>query len=242
MLGASLIPISDDDSGVRRFHFVVWLLLLFNIGAFLYEISLGERELARFVHQYGAIPFEITRLEDIPPFIDYPVLVTLFTSMFLHGGFLHIGANMLFLWIFGDNIEDAMGHFGFLLFYILCGLIAAVAQVLIDPSSRVPIVGASGAISGVMGAYLVLFPAGLVRVATIFIIIPIFFRLPAIIVIGLWFFIQLFSGYASLGIGSVQTGTAYFAHIGGFLAGVLLVWIFADPRAVRRQNSARRSI
>ncbi|MFW6075437.1 MAG: rhomboid family intramembrane serine protease, partial [Chloroflexota bacterium] len=189
-----------------------------------------------------AIPYELTRLQDIPPTIDYPVLVTIFTSMFLHGGILHIGANMLFLWIFGDNIEDVMGHGKFLLFYLLCGIAAIAAQVAINPSSEVPIIGASGAISGVMGAYLVLFPGGLVRVAAIIWIIPLIFRLPAVIVIGMWFVIQIFSGFATLDVGSVQSGgTAYFAHIGGFLAGIVLVFVFADRTRRDHQKALRGS-
>jgi membrane associated rhomboid family serine protease len=161
--------------------------------------------------------------------------------MFLHGGFLHVGGNMLFLWIFGDNIEDVMGHVRFLLFYLLCGIAGGLAQVLIDRDSMVPVVGASGAISGVMGAYLLLFPRGMIRVATLLIIIPLIFRLPAIIVIGFWFVLQALSGYASLGMAQqVEGGTAFFAHIGGFVAGAVLVWLFADTRAVRNQNALRR--
>ncbi|HLT18169.1 MAG TPA: rhomboid family intramembrane serine protease [Thermomicrobiales bacterium] len=237
-----MIPIGDDDTGIRRVHLIVILLLLANIGTFIYQLTLDQAELTRFVHAYGVVPYEITRLEDIPPLIDFPVLITLITSMFLHGGFLHIGGNMLFLWIFGDNIEDVMGHGRFLIFYLLCGIVAGLAQVMIDRDSMVPIIGASGAISGVMGAYLMLFPRGMVRVATLFVFIPIIFRMPAVIVIGFWFLIQAMSGYASLLTldQQVEGGTAFFAHIGGFIAGMFLVWLFADRRAVRYQNLRRR--
>src|SRR5690606_2740759 len=230
MIGGSMIPIGDDDTGIRRVHLIVILLLLANIGTFIYQLTLDQAELTRFVHAYGVVPYEITRLEDIPPLIDFPVLITLITSMFLHGGFLHIGGNMLFLWIFGDNIEDVMGHGRFLIFYLLCGIVAGLAQVMIDRDSMVPIIGASGAISGVMGAYLMLFPRGMVRVATLFVFIPIIFRMPAVIVIGFWFLIQAMSGYASLLTldQQVEGGTAFFAHIGGFIAGMFLVWLFAD--------------
>jgi membrane associated rhomboid family serine protease len=236
-----MLPIGDDDSGIQRPHIVVTGLILVNLAVFLYEITRSSRELSRFLFSWGAIPFEITQFTDIPPAIGPPVVVTLVTSMFLHGGFLHIGANMLFLWIFGDNIEDAMGHFRFLVFYLTCGIAGGMTEILLNSHSMVPIIGASGAISGVMGAYLVLFPRGMVRVATLLIIVPLIFRLPAVIVIGFWFLLQAMSGYASLGMDTtVEGGTAFFAHIGGFVAGVVLVWIFADPGAVRRQNAARR--
>lgn len=241
MIGGSLLPIGDDDSGVRRPHIVVVLLLLLNVGVFIYQLTLSQLELTRFVYAWGVVPAEISRLEDLPPLIDYPVLVTLVTSMFLHGGFLHIAGNMLFLWIFGDNIEDAMGHLRFLIFYLLCGVAGGLAQVMVDRDSLVPMIGASGAISGVMGAYLVLFPRGMIRVATLFVFIPVIFRVPAVIVIGFWFVVQALSGYASLGMSQqVEGGTAFFAHIGGFIAGLFLVWFFADRRAVRYQNARRR--
>lgn len=239
MIGGALLPIGDDDSGVQRPHLIVAALILTNLAAFIYQITRGDN-LTRLVYAWGATPYEITNYTDLPPEIGPPVFVTLLTSMFLHGGFLHIGANMLFLWVFGDNIEDAMGHLRFLVFYLLCGIAGGMTEILLDRSSTVPMVGASGAISGVMGAYLVLFPRGMVRVATLLIIIPLIFRLPAILVIGFWFAIQAASGYASLGMDSVQGGTAFFAHIGGFIAGVVLVWFFADSSAVRRQNAARR--
>jgi len=242
MTGGALIPIGDDDSGVQRPHLVVAALLLANLAAFIYEITRPEGQLSRFILAWGARPAEITQMTDLPPEIGPPVFVTLITSMFLHGGFLHIGANMLFLWVFGDNIEDAMGHVRFLLFYLICGVAGGLAEIFIDSSSTVPIIGASGAISGVMGAYLVLFPRGMIRVATLIVIIPLIFRLPAVIVIGFWFVVQAMSGFASLDVESAQGGTAFFAHIGGFLAGVILVWLFADHRSVRRQNAARRRI
>lgn len=240
MIGSALLPIGDDDSGVQRPHLIVAALILANLAVFVYQITRPENGLTRFAYAWGATPFEITNFTDIPPAIGPPVIVTLLTSMFLHGGFLHVGANMLFLWVFGDNIEDVMGHVRFLLFYLLCGVAGGMTQIMLDRDSTVPLVGASGAISGVMGAYLVLFPRGMVRVATLLIIIPLIFRLPAVIVIGFWFAIQALSGYASLGMDSVQGGTAFFAHIGGFVAGILLVWFFADSNAVRRQNAARR--
>lgn len=235
MINPSLLPVGDDDRGVHRTPFIVWTLLLINVAVFIYQISLSDNELTRFLYAYGAVPFELTNFEDIPPTIDYPVQVTILTSMFMHGGLLHIGANMLYLWIFGDNVEDALGHFAFLIFYLVCGLAAVFAQVAISADSATPIVGASGAIAGIMGAYLVMFPGGAVRVATFLGFIPILFRLPAIIVIGFWFLLQAFSGFASLGVENVEGGTAFFAHIGGFLAGMLLSWLLGG-----RGRSARR--
>jgi membrane associated rhomboid family serine protease len=230
MIPTSLIPLSDEDRPHQRFHLVVLLLLLANIAVFIYQISLGSDGFARFVYQYGVIPYEITRVTDLPPTIDYPVWITIFTSMFMHGSILHIAFNMLYLWVFGDNVEDAMGPGGFLMFYVICGIGAVAAQIAISPGSQTPMVGASGAIAGVLAAYLVLFPGGRVRVLTFIVIIPIFFRLPALIVIGFWVIAQLVSGYVSLGPSAQNAagggGVAYFAHIGGFFTGLVLVWFF----------------
>lgn len=241
MIPTGIIPIGDDDSRLRRRHYVTPLLILVNVLVFVYQLTLGDAELWLFINRYGTIPWEIVHLEDLAPTIRLPVLATLVTSMFLHGGFLHIAFNMLFLWVFGDNIEDVMGHGRFLVFYLLCGVIAALSQVLTNTDSLVPIVGASGAISGVMAAYLALFPRGAIRVATIFIVIPLVFRAPAFLVVGLWAVIQFLSGFMSLGTARVESGTAFFSHIGGFLAGLVLVWFFADRQAARRMRSWGRS-
>ncbi len=177
-----------------------------------------------FVAQYGLVPYEVTRGIDLPPTIAFPIWLTLFTSMFLHGGLLHILGNMLYLWVFGDNVEDAMGHGRFLVFYILCGAAASFAQVAIDPGSPIPQIGASGAIAGVLAAYFLLFPF-----ARILTVVPILFfirvmAVPAVILLGLWFLLQVGSGVGSLG--AAGGGVAWFAHIGGFLAGGLLVPLF----------------
>lgn len=176
-----------------------------------------------FVMQYALVPVELVKGVDLPPTIPIPVFLTLFTSMFLHGGLVHLLGNMLYLWIFGDNVEDAMGHVKFLLFYLLCGVVAAFAQVAINPGSAVPQIGASGAIAGVLAAYFMLFPYS--RVLTL---VPIFFFLrlvavPAVFLLGFWFILQVISGAGSLGSAG---GVAWFAHIGGFLAGGLLVFMF----------------
>jgi membrane associated rhomboid family serine protease len=183
----------------------------------LYPISAGNY----LITQYALIPAELLRGEDLPPTVPIPLWLTILTSMFLHGGLMHLLGNMLYLWIFGDNVEDAMGPIRFLAFYLLCGVAAALAQIAIDPGSAVPLIGASGAIAGVLAAYFMLFPYA--RVLTL---IPIFFFLrlipvPAVLLLGFWFLLQVISGAGSLGAGG---GVAWFAHIGGFVAGALLVF------------------
>jgi membrane associated rhomboid family serine protease len=178
-----------------------------------------------FQTQYAMIAGELLAGNDLPPTIPIPIWLTLLTSMFLHGGLLHVLGNMLYLWIFGDNVEDAMGPFRFLAFYLLCGIIAAFAQIAIDPSSTIPMVGASGAIAGVLAAYFVLYPRS--RILTL---VPIFFfmrlvAVPAVFLLGFWFVLQLLSGAGTIGS---PGGVAYFAHIGGFVAGLFLVFPFRE--------------
>jgi len=183
----------------------------------LYPVS--ERDY--FVIQYGLIPLEFWSGTDLPPTVPFPIWVTLFTSLFLHGGLLHLLGNMLYLWIFGDNVEGAMGHGKFLLFYLASGVGAAMLQMTVSAGSTAPMIGASGAIAGVMGAYLVLFPwARILTVVPIFFFIQ-FIEIPAIVILGLWFLIQFFSGLMDL---SSLGGVAWFAHLGGFLAGALLIF------------------
>jgi membrane associated rhomboid family serine protease len=174
-----------------------------------------------FLTQYAVIPGELLGGEDLPPTIPIPLWLTILSSMFLHGGLMHLLGNMLYLWIFGDNVEDAMGPVRFLVFYILCGTVAALAQIAIDPGSSVPLIGASGAIAGVLAAYFMLYPYA--RVLTL---IPIFFFLrlvaiPAVFLLGFWFILQVISGAGSIG---ADGGVAWFAHIGGFIAGAILVF------------------
>ena len=188
----------------------------------VYRVLMSPRE--EFVFSYGFVPGEFLSGTDLPPVIGLPLWITLFSAMFIHGGLLHLLGNMLYLWIFGDNVEDAMGHGKFLVFYLLCGLIATAAQTLISPHSAVPQIGASGAIAGVLAAYFMLFPYS--RVLTL---VPIFFfirliRIPAVILLGFWFLFQLISGAGA--IGESGGGVAFFAHIGGFVAGGILVFIF----------------
>ncbi len=190
-------------------------------GNYSFQYPVTERDYLYI--RYGLIPAELWRGEDIAPTGDVPAWLTVFTSMFLHGGLLHLLGNMLYLWIFGANVEAAMGRWRFLLFYILSGVGAALLQAAVFPGTTVPIVGASGAIAGVMGAYLVLFPWS--RVVTL---VPLFYffhlvQVPAIVILGLWFLIQFLSGIMDL---SAMGGVAWFAHLGGFLTGALLVFAF----------------
>ena len=228
-----MLLIGDENRGQRLTPWVNYGLIATNILVFLYEITLSPIDLNLFFVRWGLIPAEISNGED---------LHTLVTDMFLHGGWLHIFGNMLFLWIFGDNVEDTMGHIKYFLFYILCGIAGNLGQVVINPDSAVPLVGASGAISGVLGAYLVMFPFG--KIKTLFLIgwIPIILLVPAWFQIGLWIAIQFVNGFFAIGERTAETGgggVAFFAHIGGFLAGLILVWIFRDPDAYQRQKLAR---
>ncbi len=218
-----MIPIGTREYPPRRrFPIVTIILVLTNVAMFAWELSIqvsgGDPALSDFFMKYGTVPAYITSGDH-----GFSAYLTLVSSMFLHGGFLHIASNMVFLLAFGDNVEDRMGPALYLVFYFLAGIAAGLAQVLAAPSSLVPGIGASGAIAGVLGAYLVLFPRGLVRV---FLVIWLFVQIawvPALLFIGLWFVLQLFSGIGSLGVATQQTGgVAYWAHIGGFISGVVL--------------------
>ena len=231
-----MIPLRDDNPSAIV-PVVSWALIGACVLVFLWQLSLGPREARAVVYALGVIPailFEGTRL---PPEVALaPPLATVFTSMFLHGGWMHLIGNMLYLWIFGDNVEDSMGHGRFVVFYVLCGVAAVLAQSLPDTGSEVPMIGASGAISGVLGAYLLLYPH-----ARVLVLIPLGFfsqvvRLPAGIVLGLWFALQLFS---SLGSTPGGGGVAFGAHIGGFIAGLALVPLF-KRRGVRLLRPGRR--
>lgn len=225
-----MIPFSDSPAWRRRAPVVMLLIFAANILVFAYQISLGPG-VNRFILSYGTIPYEITRSTDIPPSIGFPVYVTLLTSMFIHQGILHLGGNLLFLWVFGDNVEDRLGHFTFLFFYLACGVVAGLTQVAIDPGSRIPAIGASGAISGVLAAYLVLFPRSQVR--TLLFVGPFFTitRISAVFLIGFWIVIQVVAGFFSVGFGDGDAGgIAYFAHIGGFIAGLVLILILRPRR------------
>lgn len=221
-----MIPIRDENP-TRRPPLVTVLLIAINAAVFLLEVVQSPSAQTQFVYTWGAIPSQLTR--DLLQLPAPPAhWLTLISSMFLHGGLGHLGGNMLYLWIFGNNIEDYLGHFRFLLFYLLCGLLAALTHAATDPSSAVPMIGASGAISGVLGGYLLLHPRANVVVLVFFVFFIRTIRVPAALVLGLWFLMQL------TGILGGSDGIAIFAHIGGFLAGLLLIRPFGGFRDPHR--------
>ena len=228
-----MIPIRDYPGERHRFPWVMLANLIINIVAIVYELGApSERDLDLLFTSAGVVPVEFTRGVEVgaPPPLGIR-WTSLFTSMFLHGGLLHIGSNMLYLFVFGDNVEDRLGHGRFLIFYLLAGVGAAVTHIVVNAGSAIPSIGASGAIAGVLAAYLRLFPRADVRTLLIigpFITIP---RISAMILIIFWFVTQLFSGLTSLGPATEQTaGVAFWAHIGGFVAGLILVQFMAPPR------------
>ncbi|MBI3359042.1 MAG: rhomboid family intramembrane serine protease [Nitrospirae bacterium] len=219
-----MIPLKDDQP-THSFPFVTVGLIVANIAAFLYQVSLGPAGEA-FLFMYGAIPFNL--MNTIESRVNVPmVAMSVITSMFLHGGIFHLGGNMLYLWIFGNNIEDVMGKGRFIFFYLLCGVIAVYSHAWFEPQSHFPMIGASGAVSGVLGAYILLFPR-----ARILTLVPLGFftqmmRIPAVIVLGFWFLAQIFNSLlTSTGAG----GVAWFAHVGGFVAGMSLIFFFKNRR------------
>lgn len=222
-----MIPIRDRNPR-RHTPIVTIVLIVINAVAFFYELTLASDQLQLFFNAWAVVPAQLVGSFSAEA-------ITIFSAMFLHGGWSHLLGNMLYLWIFGDNIEDRLGSVRFLIFYLVAGIVATFAQVVLEPTSPIPMIGASGAIAGVLGGYLVLYP--LVRVTTV---VPIFFlrifELPAILVLGFWFVIQLFSGVASLGA-QAQTGggVAFFAHIGGFVAGFILVRLFGTRQSYEKQ-------
>lgn len=216
-----MIPLRDKNP-TRLIPFVNVGIIVANVIVFGYELSRGN-QIDEFIKQYAVIPTDIVASVTGQHLALRP-LGGLFTSMFLHAGWLHLGGNMLYLWVFGDNIEDKLGHGRYVLFYLLCGLVSSGLYIYVDPHSAVPTIGASGAISGVLGAYLLLFPkARVLTVIPIFIFLQ-FIEMPAILVLGLWFVLQFFSGLASIGDQTTASGgIAWWAHIGGFVAGLILI-------------------
>ncbi|MBL8171693.1 MAG: rhomboid family intramembrane serine protease [Acidobacteria bacterium] len=227
-----LFPIGDDNSNRSTFPVVNTTLIVMNILVYLYQMTHPN-----FTYGYSVVPAEITSGRDISGMIEIgrnqlqlfrgpnPVYLTILSAMFMHGGLSHIGGNMLYLWIFGDNVEDRMGHVKYLIFYLLCGVLASVAHIAVAPNSLIPSLGASGAIAGVLGAYLVLFPRQGVRVFQFGRVV----EMPALIVIGLWGLLQFINGFGELQTAGQRGGVAYMAHIGGFVAGLVLVFVFRNP-------------
>lgn len=225
-----MLPLSDDNRGRRSLPIVTWSLIGINILIFIYQASLGDREHWQFLMDWAVVPDRVSSGEQ---------LHTLVTSAFLHGSWFHLGSNMLFLWIFGDNVEDVLGHLKYILFYLVTAIAAALVQTVMDADSLVPMVGASGAISGLLAAYIVLFPHGRIRTLLTLGFFITVTMLPAWMMIGYWFLLQLISGFLSLGETTTGGGVAFFAHIGGFVAGYLLVRPLIDKGRLVSQRASR---
>ncbi|MDQ2913665.1 MAG: rhomboid family intramembrane serine protease [Chloroflexota bacterium] len=233
-----MIPIGDEDTGGRPgIPYVNLAIIAINVVVFLYQLVDPN-----FTNGYAAVPAEITSGTDIVGTFEVitpdgvfeideapgpmPIWLTLFSSIFMHGGWLHIGGNMLFLFIFGDNIEKAYGHVKYVVFYLICGIIASLAHVLSQPDSIIPSLGASGAISGVMAAYLVLFPTNRIKVLLalgVILLRPI--MVPAVVMIGVWALLQFINGLGAIAVTDQTSGVAYWAHIGGFIAGLVITFL-----------------
>ncbi|WP_029008314.1 rhomboid family intramembrane serine protease [Azospirillum halopraeferens] len=214
-----------DDNPTRRRPVVTMAIVALCLLVFAWQFSLAPRAEALAVYAYGLVPALLFGHAELPPQIAaVPPWMTVFTSMFLHGGLLHLGGNMLYLWIFGNNVEDSMGRGRFVVFYLLCGVAAALAQSLSNPTSEIPMIGASGAIGGVLGAYLVLHPRANVRVLVWILLFVTVINVPALIVLGVWFIGQILSGVATPT--SAEGGVAFWAHVGGFIAGMVLIPFF----------------
>ena len=241
-----LFPIGDDNQGRLTTPFVVYIIIAINAVVFLvFQQARGTEAGAEFTYAYSVVPYEITHNVDliapvrvpggpvVPQFPGpSPIWLTIFTSMFMHGGWMHILGNMLYLWIFGDNVEDNFGHGKFLIFYLVCGVAASFSQIFVDPNSPIPSLGASGAIAGVLGAYLIMFPRNRVRNLVFIGFLFTTIELPAVVVLGFWIVIQIFSQYTST-FGHAQGGVAYMAHIGGFATGLLLCFLFRTRNNMR---------
>ncbi len=230
----SLIPIGDDNNGRNIIPYVSYILIAINVLVFIFLQIPSDA----FTYSFSVVPREIMQNKDIVGTLrigngaiqlgagPQPVQLTILSAMFMHGSWMHLLGNMLYLWIFGDNVEDAMGHFKFLIFYLLCGVVATFAHIWSGPNSLIPSLGASGAIAGVLGAYVALFPTRSVKVLVGYIGI---IHLPALIVIGLWIGLQLLSGVGSIAVTDESSGgVAYWAHVGGAIAGLVLVWLFRN--------------
>ena len=231
-----MLPLSDPDLVTRKRPYVNVGLIIACVLVFIYELFLNATATEYFFYQYGFIPAALIQgihsvkdtLSDksvitIP--LILPAWLTIFTSMFVHGGWLHIAGNMLYLWVFGDNVEDRFGHLWYLIFYLATGVIASLTQIFAAPSSTIPNIGASGAIAGALGAYFVLFPYSRVRTLVFFFFIT-FVRIPAVILLGFWFFLQFISGVGSIGPSAQASGVAYWAHVGGFVSGAAVALIY----------------
>ncbi|MFO8101173.1 MAG: rhomboid family intramembrane serine protease [Dehalococcoidia bacterium] len=245
-----MFPITDSDLKRSSFPFVNIGLIVACAAVFIYELTLGGMSRDAFFYQFGLIPNELfhgisyevlsTGTEQVDIESPVPTWATIFTSMFVHGDWMHFLFNMLFLWVFGDNVEDRFGHFRYLLFYLAAGIAASMLQVITDTHSEIPTIGASGAIAGILGAYLLLFPYSRIGTAIVFIFIT-FVRIRAIYLLGFWILLQFVGGLGTLGPSAQSGGVAYWAHIGGFIFGLVVVIFYkflkGEPFWPRRPGS-----
>lgn len=228
-----MIPLKDDNP-TTIFPWITIILIVINIVVYLAQLFMAPQAEWIFIHRFGAIPAALTHLVDPFPDDGFPVLLTPITSLFLHGGLFHLAGNMLYLWIFGNNVEEVLGRFRFILFYLICGLAATLAFVITEPASTAPLVGASGAIAGVMGAYLLLFPHA--KVLTLFFIIlyPILVWIPALLILVLWIFFQFINV-----AGGGESSVAFAAHIGGFFVGMIVLKLFRPKKPPQKPPPRR---
>jgi len=228
-----MLPLRDRNPA-PTVPWIVYVLVGANVTVFLFEFGMGQEQLTQFLYRYGLVPSYVTAALRGEAGIVGALVLPAFTSMFLHGGWLHLAGNMWFLFVFGDNVEGRLGHLLFLVFYLLCGLAASATQYVLSPGVALPTIGASGAVAGVLGAYVVCWPRA--RIVTL---IPLFLffyvvELPAAFVLGFWFLMQLLQGAASLGVRFAHGGVAYGAHVGGFVVGMLLIRLLSRPGPPRR--------
>lgn len=228
-----MLPLSDKNP-TKRFALVNLALIAANIAVFIYQSFYTPQGASAFIQRFGFVPQLLSNVDRMPLGDAGWVPITLLSGIFLHGGWFHLGSNMLFLWIFGDNVEDRLGHGRYLLFYLLCGLLASLAHFCVHPASSLPTIGASGAVAGVLGAYLLLFPRARIRTLVVVIIYIQIIYLPAWFLITIWIITQILSAYTELA-GAQAAGVAWFAHIGGFVAGILLVIALKPDSSKKRR-------
>lgn len=224
-----MIPIGDEEQGPQRTPYVTYALIALNVLVFLLELGQGSQaQLQVFFEKWAVIPQEYAQRSDLPPEIPAPFWFTIFSSMFMHGGWMHLIGNMVYLWVFGDNVEDRWGHLKFLLIYLICGAAASFAHIFFNLQSVIPSLGASGAISGILGAYLVMFPRNRIRVLMYRGIVT----MPAMVVLGFWIVLQFINQIGQIGNTTETAGVAYWAHIGGFIAGILFALLMRGRREI----------
>jgi len=226
-----MIPLKDENPS-KTIPVVNIFLIVTNISVFIYMNYVALVATRSIIFKLGFIPYELSHFVDVNPKNLVPIPLTIFTAMFMHGGWLHLLSNMLYLWIFGDNIEDVLGHVKYLFFYVMCGIAATLVHGFININSQIPTLGASGAIAGVLGAYIFLFPKARIKTLVILFVFIQIVHIPAVIMLGYWFLLQVLSAYAEHGSRS-GGGIAWFAHIGGFVAGLVLIIMMKKSRRNR---------